>query len=91
MTQAEKQHKAALVSIGCVLCRHLWGITDTPPQLHHLRSGGWGRGDYKTLIPLCPTHHVGDEGVHGMGTKAFERYHGITQRELLDMALELVK
>lgn len=60
-------------------------------SLHHLRTGGWGKGDYKTLIPLCPEHHRGQTGVHGMGTKAFDRAYPFTQADLLADALELTK
>lgn len=89
MTKAEKAHKEALTGIGCIVCRKEFGITDGPVQLHHLRSGGWGKGDYTTLIPLCYEHHMGDEGIHGMGTKAFERRYG-SQVELLNIAKGLI-
>jgi len=85
VTKAEKMHKAALVELGCMVCRQEFGITDSPVQLHHLRTGGWGKGDYTTLIPLCPEHHSGKTGVHGMGTKAFERRYG-SQISFLQMA-----
>lgn len=34
------------------------------------------------VIPLCPEHHQGASGVHGMGRKAWERMFGITEAEL---------
>jgi Recombination enhancement, RecA-dependent nuclease len=87
MTKDEKAHKAALVEMGCIICERQ-GNPGTPPQLHHLRTGGWGKGDYKTLIPLCYYHHQGYLGIHTMGTKAWERHFGVTQRELLNNVLE---
>lgn len=91
MTNAEKLHKRRLADIGCMVCRRLWGINDGPVELHHLRKNGWGKGgDYKTLMPLCVSHHRGDAGVHGMGTKAFEAHYGFTQQDLLDDALFLI-
>lgn len=87
MTKAEMAHKSRVAELCCVICRRT-GINDTPAQLHHLRTGGWGKGDAWTLIPLCPEHHQGDTGIHGMGTKAFERHYGVTQRQLLDWVLE---
>lgn len=90
MTADEKRHKARLADLGCMVCRRLFGITDSPVQLHHRRSGGWGKGNYLTLIPLCPPHHMGDEGVHGLGTKGFARHYGFTQQDLLDDALRLL-
>lgn len=89
MSKAEKLHKQRLTEIGCIVCRQEYGITDGPVQLHHLRSGGWGKGDYTTLIPLCYEHHMGDGGIHGMGVKAFERAYG-PQVELLNIAKGLI-
>ena len=87
-TKAEKAHKQKLASIGCALCFHLHGEHEPAEvELHHLRTGGWGKGDYKTLFGLCPEHHRGNTGIHGLGTKEFERYYGVTQQELLDWAL----
>ena len=89
MTRAEAAHKIRLSLLGCALCRRIHGPHDPAPvELHHLRSGGWGKGHYTTLIPLCYEHHRGNGGIHGMGTKAFERHYGVTQQELLDWANE---
>lgn len=92
LTNAEKKHKQAVASLGCALCHHLHGDHDPGPvELHHLRAGGWGKGDYMTLMGLCVEHHRGNTGIHGMGTKAFERHYNITQKELLQWVLERVK
>jgi hypothetical protein len=88
MTKDEKAHKNAVAQLGCALCYHLHGPHDPAPvELHHLRAGGWGKGDYKTLIPLCAEHHRGNTGVHGLGTKGFVKHYNITQQELLDWTL----
>ena len=74
-----------------MVCRRLFPwLEPATPELHHLRKNGWGKGDYKTLMPLCVSHHRGDAGVHGMGTKAFEAHYGFTQQDLLDDALFLI-
>jgi hypothetical protein len=89
--KSERKHKNALAALGCVLCRRLYGPhAPGPVELHHLRTAGWGRGDYTTLIPLCREHHRGDSGVHGLGTKGFSRRYGITQADLLMDALTLI-
>lgn len=86
-TAAERKHKARLAQKGCALCVRIYPAHQPGPvQLHHLRSGGWGKGNYETLIPLCHEHHLGDTGIHGLGTKAFERQYGVTQQELLEWA-----
>lgn len=89
MTKEEKQWKARLAEMCCVICERIHG----PHQgghvtLHHLRTGGWGKGDYKTLIPLCYHHHQGEDGIHTLGTKAWERMFDVTQKDLLNKVLE---
>ena len=76
MTKAEKAHKSRLAEMGCLVCSRFFGVTDSPVELHHMRKGGWGRGDYTTLIPICYTHHRGTQGIHTLGTKAWERLFG---------------
>jgi hypothetical protein len=91
MTKEEKKHKEKLVALGCALCYRIYGHHEAGPvELHHLRAGGWGKGDYKTLMPLCERHHRGNLGVHGLGTKGFVKYYGVTQQELLDWALRKI-
>ena len=91
MKKAEAKHKRALAGLGCMACRRLYGPHDPAEvELHHLRGGGWGKGGFKTLMPLCPDHHRGSMGVHGMGTRAFERHYGFTQQDLLNDALALI-
>ena len=95
MNRAEGIHKGKLAALGCMVCRRLHGPHEPAEvELHHLRTGGWGKGDYKTLIPLCPEHHRGKTGVHGMGTKAFDKHYGVhfgfTQTILLGDALHLL-
>lgn len=91
MTKAERIHKGRLAQLGCMVCRRIHGPHDPGPvELHHLRTGGWGKGGFKTLMPLCPDHHRGSMGVHGMGTRAFERHYGFTQQDLLNDALVLI-
>ena len=89
MTKDEKRHKEKLADIACVICERIYGQhPGGNVSLHHLRTGGWGKGDYRTLIPLCYNHHQGKEGIHTLGTKAWERHFNVTQQELLDDVLE---
>ena len=92
MTRDELRHKSALADMGCMVCIRLYGPHDPGPvELHHLRTGGWGKGNYKTLIPLCPEHHRGKTGVHGMGTKGFPAHYGFDQQDLLNDVFEALK
>lgn len=57
-----------------------------------MRKGmGWGKGDYTTLIPLCPEHHRGNTGVHGLGVKRFPKHYGFTEEDLLEDALRIAE
>ena len=88
-TKAEKQWKSDVAALGCAMCHKLNGPHDPGPvELHHLREGGWGKGDYHTLIPLCVNHHRGAEGIHHIGTKLWTLEFGVTQRELLTWTLQ---
>ena len=87
----EQLHKARLVELGCMCCDMALDMFTPDVELHHKRAGmGWGKGDWMTLIPLCPKHHRGATGVHGLGTKAFPKHYGFTEQDMLDKALQLL-
>lgn len=71
---------------GCILCRHL-GFGETPAEIHHLRHGmGAGQRNSNLMtIPLCPEHHRGSTGYHGLGRRAFECEYGVTEMDLYAM------
>lgn len=91
-TAAEHRHLDSVARLGCMLCRYL-GYYGTPSEIHHPRTGtGAGRkASHFDAIPLCPPHHrLGNEALHVMGRKAWERYHGITEVELMRMTKNLL-
>lgn len=73
----------AVASQGCALCLHL-GYGATPSEIHHRRDnvGAGQRSSHIDVIGLCPEHHRGNSGYHGLGRKAFEREYGVTEYEL---------
>lgn len=89
MTAAESRHLDRIARIGCILCRHL-DIGHTPAQIHHLRTGqGMSqRAPHWLGIPLCAEHHLGPTGLHGMGTRAFERHYRLSETDLLALTIE---
>lgn len=95
MSLAEKQHKAKVARLGCMVCRRLFinlQLEDSPVELHHIRGGrGWGKGDYTTLVSLCVEHHRGNTGVHGLGTKGFVKHYGFTEEDLLNDTKKLLE
>ena len=80
MKKAQRKHFDKLAQLGCLLCRHL-GYGETPGEIHHIRHAG--RRDAAPVIGLCPEHHRGNTGVHGMGRKAFALKYGVTEKDLL--------
>jgi hypothetical protein len=87
-TKAEKQHYAKVANLGCSLCRYL-GYGESPPELHHIRRAG--KRTNAPVIPLCPEHHRGNTGIHGMGRKAFEREYKVTEEQLLEITEKLIE
>jgi Recombination enhancement, RecA-dependent nuclease len=92
MTKAERAWKDQVAQMCCVICERLHGEHEGGyVELHHLRKGGWGKGDYKTLIPLCVNHHRGTQGIHTLGTKAWEKQFDVTQMDLLEKVQSRMK
>jgi hypothetical protein len=87
-TKAEKQLYGRISSLGCILCYHL-GNRGTPCEIHHIRRFG-GKRDNAPVIGLCPEHHRGNTGVHGLGAKGFEKHYQIGQEDLLEITEKLL-
>jgi hypothetical protein len=83
------KHYAAISNIGCILCLHL-GNRGTPCEIHHIRRYGMKR-DRSPVIGLCPEHHRGNTGVHGLGRKLFAVRYNVTEEELLDITNKLLQ
>jgi hypothetical protein len=87
---ATKDEKIALnkiAELGCILCSEVLGITSSAAELHHVRRYGAKRSA-SPVLPLCPEHHRGNNGVHGLGTKGFESKWGVTYEALLERVNE---
>lgn len=87
MTKDEKKSLNQIAELGCILCSEILGIKGTPSELHHIRRYGNVRSA-SPVIPLCPEHHRGNSGVHGLGAKGFEKKWGISQEALLEKVNE---
>lgn len=84
---AKNKHYDRVADLGCILCKKN-GYDGTPCEIHHIRRAG--RRNDAPVIGLCPAHHRGNIGVHGMGRKAFERHYQTTEEELLARTKELL-
>jgi len=91
-TVAEKKHMSKVAALGCILCKRI-GYEGTPAELHHPRRGtGLGqRASNYDVIPLCPEHHRGNTGVHGLGTKGFPKHWGFDEADLLADVKKLIE
>lgn len=89
MSNAAKRHLNRLAGIGCILCKRL-GTPGTPAEIHHLRTGVGAaqRGSDWTAIPLCPEHHRGASGLHGLGVRGFAARYRIDELGLLADTIE---
>ena len=74
-----------MAALGCMVCRRM-GYEGTPAEIHHPRRGtGLGqRASHYDAVPLCPEHHRGNTGIHGLGTKGFPKKWGFDESDLLD-------
>ena len=82
-TKDEKNALNQIAELGCILCSTVLGFEGTPAELHHIRRYG-GKRSASPIIPLCPEHHRGNTGVHGLGHKGFANKWGVTEEELLE-------
>ena len=89
MNKSTKAYYKQIADLGCILCRQL-GYKDTPCEIHHIRRHGMKR-DNAPVIGLCPEHHRGNTGVHGLGKKSFARTYGLSEEDLLELTNKLLK
>ena len=87
-TKAEKAYFGKLAGFGCILCYRLGYGEGTPAEIHHVRRGG--KRSSAPVIPLCPEHHRGNSGIHGLGRRAWERAHQTTEEDLLKLVGEVI-
>ena len=78
-----RRRYAEAIEYGCILCRNIYGVK-TEATIHHLTGAGMGLRDLENFIPLCPRHHLYEEGIHFLGRRVWEEKFG-TQLELLEM------
>lgn len=78
-------HLERVASAGCVLC-DLLGLGYSPAECRHVFDSA-AKSDFLT-IGLCPEHHRGPTGFHGLGEREFNRRYKTTEANLLARTLE---
>ena len=79
-----RAHMARVAEVPCVVCEHM-GLGKSPAEVHHIGSTAQ-RSDWLT-VALCPEHHRGPRGFHGMGQRAFERTYKLDELALLALTI----
>lgn len=87
MSNASKRHMGRVAELGCVICIDIAGVA-SPAEVHHIGDTA-DRSDWLT-IPLCPEHHRGGTGFHGLGERAFNSRYKTSEIKLLAQTLELL-
>lgn len=80
-----RTHMARVAQIPCLICEKC-GLGNSPAEVHHIGDTA-ERSDFLT-VPLCPTHHRGALGYHGLGSRAFERKYKTSELALLAMTIQ---
>lgn len=75
-TAAERRHLNRVAAEGCLVC-------GADAEIHHVKvPGRIGNRDHRFVAPLCPEHHRGNTGIHGLGSDhLFEVMHDINLKE----------
>ena len=84
MSNAGKRHMARIAALPCAICgAH-------PVHVHHIRQtvGAGQRAQDTLTLPLCPDHHTGRAGIHGLGQKGFYMRYKRDEIDLLAETLE---
>jgi len=68
----------AVAELGCVICRRI-GRGYSSAEIHHVAEGSGKRSDY-AIVGLCPEHHRGALGYHGLGERKFCAMYSVPWR-----------
>ena len=87
MSAAGKRHMARVAELPCLICGA------RPVEVHHIREGqGAAQRAQDTLTcPLCPEHHRGASGIHGLGRRGFFARYKLDELDLLALTIELLE
>ena len=77
-------HMERVASLGCCVCAAM-GMGYVAAEVHHIGDTS-ERSDFLT-IPLCPDHHRGANGFHGMGERAFNARYKTNELMLLGQTI----
>ena len=87
---AERRYLGKVAALGCILCRHLGMRQESATTVHHIKEGQGlsQRAEHWLTVPLCHDHHLGANGLHGLGTKGFYTRYKLDELDLLAFTIE---
>lgn len=83
-----RDHLERVASLCCVICYFKLGKTTYGCEAHH--TGDANERDNHAAAPLCPEHHQGATGIHGMHRRPFYRFWKVNNNWLLARTNELL-
>lgn len=84
-TKEERLYMSRVAMLGCMICGN------SQVEIHHKTGTGMGlRASHADIMPLCVNHHRGQNGIHTMGRRAWEREFKTTQQELIDKTKDML-
>jgi hypothetical protein len=93
-TKAEQERLGKIAELGCILSYVKSGLLGTPGTIHHLiteRIPGRRNGHDQTIC-LAPRYHQdSNEALHHLGPAGFEKLHGFSEMDLLELTNRLLK
>ncbi|SCX93549.1 hypothetical protein SAMN05216420_101381 [Nitrosospira sp. Nl5] len=81
MSKAARNHMDKVAQLPCVICLYKLGVETRPVHVHHDTVPA----DDFAVAALCPEHHQGSTGVHGLHRRAFKAMWRLTDTDLLAM------
>lgn len=84
-----KDHLERVHEIPCVVCVKMGMAPRFPVHAHHLESVRDELSDY-AAVPLCPDHHQGPNGIHGLSRRGFEMRYKLSDMDLMKIKLWLM-
>jgi hypothetical protein len=79
MSRAKKDHMDRVRELPCIVCLYKLDIITKPVSVHHVTVPA----DDFAVAPLCPEHHQGSTGVHGLRRRGFEMMWKLGDTDLL--------
>ena len=85
MSKTDLSTLSKIAELGCCVCRKI-GYPGTPAELHlpSIKQSKNSTKRVEIVLPVCPLHHRGETGIHGLSKRNFEKFYGFTFAELLE-------